>query len=92
MVVDINRMLGQRKSFDRIIAFAAEHGLSLSKAGLSRNNADHDTGRAAFPEHALTVELCTQTFLAKVTTLTERQSLESLNPQELTFHRAIMTF
>lgn len=70
-------------SYDDVVAWAAERGLAISKAGLSRHNAAHRVPDAAPRSLAEHPEIAARIMLAKLTDIAQRRSLEGLSDREV---------
>lgn len=81
--LDINRMLDEGKRFDDIVAWAAQQGFNISKAGLSRHNAAHRVPQIAERSLLENPEIAARIMLAKLTEIAQRRTLDGLSDREV---------
>lgn len=83
LALDINRMLDEGQRYDDIVEWAATHGLSISKGGLSRHNHAHRVPQIAERSLLENPEIAARIMLAKLTEIAQRRSLDGLSDREV---------
>ena len=81
--VEINSRLTAAETYDSIIEWAAEQGLSISKSGLSRHNSMHRVPDFAEKSLLENPEIATRVLLAKLSEIAQRRTLDGLTDREL---------
>lgn len=80
---EINRRLTAGDTYDSILAWAAEQGLNISKAGLSRHNSAHRVPDFAEKSLLENPEIASRLLLAKLTEIAQKRTLDGLSDREL---------